>query len=584
MSPYFGANVQPDGSAVFRLWAPTAGPGLRLEISGRAPIDLQPQLDGLVEHRVPDCPAGTRYCYRLGDGTRVPDPASRLQDGDVHDCSIVMGQDDYLWRHVSWQPPPWERTVLYEVHVGLAGGYNGLRERLADLAALGVTAIELMPISDFPGPRNWGYDGVLPYAPDTAYGTPTELKRLIDCAHGLGLAVMLDVVYNHFGPDGNYLPRLAQPFFREGVTTPWGAAIDFRRPEVMRFFEDSACYWLDEYRFDGLRLDAVHAIEDENWLLALPQRLRERLAPRRVYLVIEDDKNRSRLLRAGFDAQWNDDGHHVLHHLLTGETASYYSDYAESPARVLSRCLAQGWQYQGQASRFRNGKPRGEASDDLAPSSFVWFLQNHDQTGNRAFGERLIQLCDEQALQAAVALQLLSPSIPMMFMGEEIGSNAPFLYFTSHTDEALADAVRHGRQREFEALAAVADLLDPNSPDTYQRSCPWPENSIENAWKTYYKHLLDLRQRYLSPCLAGSRSEASIVLGPAAVQAQWRLGDGALLTLLTNLGSEPCRLPQALSATQRQALRYESVDGGLAQAAIGELPARCTLCLLEEPK
>ncbi|CAM4013208.1 malto-oligosyltrehalose trehalohydrolase [Bordetella muralis] len=584
MSPYYGANVQSDGSTVFRLWAPTAETGLRLEISGRASVDLRPAPDGLVEHRVPDCPPGTRYRYRLADGTPIPDPASRLQAGDVHDCSIVMGQDEYAWHYPSWQPPPWERTVLYEVHAGLAGGYNGLRERLPELAALGITAIELMPISDFPGPRNWGYDGVLPYAPDTAYGTPAELKCLIDCAHGLGLAVMLDVVYNHFGPDGNYLPRLAQPFFREDVATPWGDAIDFRRPEVRRFFEDSACYWLDEYRFDGLRLDAVHAIEDEDWLLELPQRLRQRLAPRRIYLVIEDDKNRSRLLRAGFDAQWNDDGHHVLHHLLTGETASYYSDYADAPARMLSRCLAQGWQYQGQASRFRNGERRGEPSGDLPPSSFVWFLQNHDQTGNRALGERLNQLCDEQALRAAIALQLLSPGVPMIFMGEEIGSNAPFLYFTSHTDEALADAVRQGRQREFEALAAVADLPDPNSPDTYLRSRPWQENGGAPAWKGYYKHLLDLRQRHLAFRLADACSEPGMVLGPAAVQAQWRLGDGARLTVCSNLGSEPCGLRHPLSATHRQSLRYESIDGGLARAAAGELPARCTLCVLEEPQ
>lgn len=582
MSPYYGASPQADGSTIFRLWAPSAGEGLRLEFADQSSVDLSANPDGLIEVRVPNCPPGTRYGYRLADGTLVADPASRLQDGDVHGYSVVHDENDYTWRHTRWQAPAWEQTVIYEVHVGLAGGYHGLRARLPELAALGITAIELMPIADFPGPRNWGYDGVLPYAPDRAYGTPAELKHLIDVAHGLGMAVMLDVVYNHFGPDGNYMPRLAAPFFREDVATPWGAAIDFRRQEVRRFFEDNACYWLDEYRFDGLRFDAVHAIEDEDWLRELPSRLRARMAPRRIYLVIEDDKNRAGLLRAGFDAQWNDDGHHVLHHLLTGETTTYYSDYADQPADILSRCLAQGWHYQGQPSVFRGGERRGEPSDDLPPSSFVWFLQNHDQTGNRALGERLRKLCDEQALCAATALQLLSPGVPLIFMGEEVGSTAPFLYFTSHADEALAQAVRDGRMREFSALAAVADLPDPNSPDTYERSRPWGGNGIRRAWIAFYTHLLDLRERHLAPRLVGARSEPGRVLGPAAVQANWRLGDGSRLTILTNLGKAPCRVPAPIPVTPYQTWQYESHSGALVDLVGGELPALCTLCLLEE--
>ncbi|MVW79878.1 malto-oligosyltrehalose trehalohydrolase [Bordetella sp. 02P26C-1] len=581
MSPFFGATPNPDGSALFRLWAPSAQPGLRLEIAGRAPLELTPGPDGLVEIEVPQCPPGTRYAYRLGDGTRIPDPASRLQDGDVHDESVVVG-DEYVWRNTRWQAPPWEQAVIYEVHAGAAGGFDGLRERLPELAALGVNVVELMPIADFPGPRNWGYDGVLPYAPDTAYGSPDALKHLIDCAHGLGIAVMLDVVYNHFGPDGNYLPQIAKPFFREDISTPWGAAIDFRRPEVRRYFEDNACYWLDEYRFDGLRLDAVHAIEADDWLREFPQRVRERLGSRRVYLVIEDDKNRASLLRAGFDAQWNDDGHHVLHHLLTGEKTSYYSDYAEEPAQILSRCLQQGWHYQGQASVFRGGECRGEPSDDLPPSSFIWFLQNHDQTGNRALGERLRQLCDERALCAAIAMHLLSPGIPMIFMGEEVGSTAPFLYFTSHTDEALAEAVRQGRAREFSELAKHADLPDPNAPETFERSLPWGGNGVRRAWIAYYTFLLDLRQRYLKHRLAGARSEPGRVLGPAAVQAHWRLGDGSRLIILSNLGPEPVEVPEPIPVTPYQSLQYECQSGGLAQLVGGVLLPFCTLCLIEE--
>ena len=559
MSPYYGAHVQADGSTLFRLWAPTARSGLRLEIVDRPPIDLSPGPDGLVEASVLNCPPGTCYHYRLRNGTQVPDPASRLQYGDVHDDSIVVGNDDYAWRHTRWQPPPWEQAVIYEVHVGLAGGFNGLCERLPELAALGITVVELMPIADFPGERNWGYDGVLPYAPDTVYGTPTELKRLVDCAHGLGLAVMLDVVYNHFGPDGNYLPQLAEPFFRGDVATPWGAAIDFRRHEVRRFFEDNACYWLDEYRIDGLRLDAVHAIEGEDWLLDLPRRVRERLAPRTIYLVIEDDKNRARLLRAGFDAQWNDDGHHVLHHLLTGEHTNYYIDYADEPAGILSRCLEQGWHYQGQPSRYRDGERRGEPSGDLPPSSFIWFLQNHDQTGNRAWGERLRHLCDEQALRAAIALQLLSPGIPLIFMGEEIGSSAPFLYFTSHTDEALVEAIRQGRKREFSVQASIDALPDPNAPETFARSYPWGGNGTRRSWTAYYAHLLDLRRRWLAPRLTGARSEPGVVLGPAAVLASWRLGDGGRLTILSNLGRKACPLPRQLELGPTSRLCYESV-------------------------
>ncbi|WP_342065519.1 malto-oligosyltrehalose trehalohydrolase [Achromobacter kerstersii] len=591
--PYtHGALPLPDGRTRFRLWAPSAAPGLALLIDGLPPIALHPDSDGYAEADVA-CPPGTRYRYRLGDGQLVPDPASRQQDGDVHGASIVAGPDDYAWQHPAWSGRPWRESVIYEAHVGLSGGFDGLTARLPGLAALGITVIELMPIADFPGPRNWGYDGVLPYAPDTAYGPPQALKHLIDTAHGLGLSVMLDVVYNHFGPEGNYLPQYAAPFFREDVPTPWGPAIDFRQPAVRRYFEENALYWLMEYRFDGLRLDAVHAIEDPDWLVELAQFLRGQVpAHRHVHLVLENDDNRASLLTQGYDAQWNDDAHHVLHHLLTGESRGYYADYAERPAQALARCLAEGWLYQGQPSPYRQGATRGEPSGHLPPTSFVLFLQNHDQTGNRARGERLTELAENaERLRAAVALQLLSPQIPLIFMGEEFGSRAPFLYFTSHTDPALVQAVREGRQREFAAFPEFSgdDALkvpDPNSEYTWAQSVPWRDGERPDAqpWRTLYEALLHLRQHAIAPRLTGARSVFARAVGRHGVHAQWRLGDGALLTVYVNLGPVREQLAQrALAAAHSpSSLLFESRAGAFAALASGSLYSESTVWLLEE--
>lgn len=591
--PYsFGAVPLDSGVTRFRLWAPSAPAGLALEVEGHPPIALRPDADGYAQADV-DCPPGARYRYRLDEDTAVPDPASRLQDGDAHGDSIVVAPDAYPWRHPDWTGRPWEEAVLYEVHAGLAGGYAGLLARLPGLAAMGVTMLELMPIADFPGTRNWGYDGVLPYAPDTAYGTPEDLKRLIDGAHGLGMGVMLDVVYNHFGPDGNYLPRYAAPFFRADIDTPWGDAVDFRQPAVSRFFKENALYWLSEYRFDGLRLDAVHAIAGHEWLHELAQHVRQGVAPgRNVHLVVENDDNRASLLQGDFDAQWNDDAHHVLHHLLTGETRGYYADYRDAPAQALARCLAEGWLYQGQPSLYRGGKARGEPSAALPPTAFVLFLQNHDQTGNRAFGERLASLVDSrQRLRAAVALQLLAPQIPLIFMGEEFGARAPFLYFTSHTDPALAQAVREGRQREFSAFpefagdAPAARLADPNHPDTYRASNPWTGSVDAGGWAQHYAALLDLRARLIAPRLAGATSLGASALGERSVFARWELAAGARLTVYANLGPAPEHVPEPLrpGPDLYSTLLFESLAGGRDALARGELCPDCTVWLLEEP-
>lgn len=449
----------------FALWAPDAF-YVSVELENGQSLPMLSQADGwfVIKAR---CPAGTRYRYNIDGELEVPDPASRAQDGDLDRHSVVVDPLAYQWRHTAWLGRPWSEAVIYELHVGALGGFAEVEQHLARLAGLGITAIELMPLAQFPGERNWGYDGVLPYAPQASYGTPEQLKHLIDSAHGHGLAVILDVVYNHFGPDGNYLHRYAKGFFREDKHTPWGAAIDFRRDEVREFFIENALMWLLEYRFDGLRLDAVHAIEDPDFLTVMAQRIRAQIDPsRHVWLTVENELNQSSLLEYDYDAQWNDDGHNALHVLLTGETDAYYADYAAQPTEQLVRCLSQGFVFQGHITR--HGEPRGESSEHLPSTAFVLFLQNHDQIGNRAFGERLHHLADPRAVQAATVLLLLSPMIPLMFMGDEFAAEQPFLFFTSHHGE-LAKLVREGRRNEFAAFSAFTDphkreqIPDPNA-------------------------------------------------------------------------------------------------------------------------
>ncbi len=539
----FGATLLPDGQTRFRLWAPSSE-AVSLDIDGQAPQPMR-ALEGGWHEATLAAPPGTRYRYRLPDGLAVPDPASRLQAPDVHDPSVVVDPSGYEWRNTRWQGQPWHEAVVYEVHAGAMGGFSGIRQRLPELRKLGVTAVEIMPVADFPGGRNWGYDGVLPFAPDTAYGTPDELKALIDDAHGLGLMVMLDVVYNHFGPDGAYLHAYAKPFFREDITTPWGAAIDFRRPEVCDYFTQNALYWLMEYRFDGLRFDAVHAISEESFLTGLARTIHETVEPgRQVHLVLEHESNRAALLRTGptaegFDAQWADDFHHCMHVLLTGESEGYYEDFQDATA-LLADCLANGFAYQGQVSPHL-GRPRGEPSGHLPTTAFVVCLQNHDQIGNRAMGERLTTLADPQALRAATALLLLCPFVPMLFMGEEYAARNPFLFFTSHNED-LAKLVREGRRAEFKHFAAFQDearraaIPDPNAPSTFDASVA---DQADPAMFAFVQDLLALRHKHVVPGIPGCRSLDVEVLGTGAIQAEWRLGTGRRLAITLNLGHEP---------------------------------------------
>jgi malto-oligosyltrehalose trehalohydrolase len=570
MSLSFGATWLGNGSTRFRLWAPSQH---RVEVVLRdgASVAMTRERDGWFAIDI-HCGPGTRYCYRLDGGEMVPDPASRGQADDVHGFSLVIDPTVYRWRNRAWRGRPWREAVLYELHAGLLGGFMGVRAELPRLAALGVTAIELMPINDFPGRRNWGYDGTLPFAPDRAYGTPDELKELIDSAHDLQLMVFLDVVYNHFGPDGNYLGLYAPQFFRSDAATPWGAAIDFSQPAVRRFFSENALYWLSEYRFDGLRFDAAHAIADQAWLDEMAAEIRRTVEPgRHVHLVLEHDGNDAAHLRHGFDAQWNDDAHHALHVLLTGESDGYYGDYAQAPAEMLARCLAQGFAYQGEPSSYRGGKRRGTPSADLEPTSFVFFLQNHDQIGNRPFGDRLVSLVDPASLRAAIALQLLSPAIPLIFMGEEFMAGTPFQFFTDHR-EPLAQAVRDGRRREFARFSGFSadSVPDPNDRATFERSRP-PRDGND----VLHCRLLALRNSRIAPHLAGARSLGAEVLGEAAVYARWRLGNGAELAIALNLADRACAFRAPASE-----LLFASCDHPLAN---GELHPRCTVAFMAAP-
>ena len=558
----FGAEIENDGAVRFRLWAPACkSVSVILEDGGEA-MKMKKAAAGWFELTTDAAAAGTVYRYQVDGRTAVPDPASRCQADDANGPSRVIDPRSFSWRHPEWLGRPWHETVLYELHTGTftrEGTFDGIRKRLDHLYGLGVTAVELMPISDFPGRRNWGYDGVHHFAPDMAYGGPDMLKALIDEAHGRGMMVFLDVVYNHFGPDGNYLHLYAPAFFTDRHETPWGAAIDFARPEVRSFFIENAVYWLEEYRFDGLRLDAVHAIADDSpmhILTELAESVRARVDPaRHVHLVLENDANEARYLQrdaAGtpkhYVAQWNDDVHHVHHVLLTGEKDGYYKDYADDPADRLVRGLTQGYVYQGDRSAFRDGERRGEPSDHLPPTAFVNFMQNHDQVGNRAFGERITVLSEEAPRFAAAAVYLLAPQIPMLFMGEEWAETRPFLYFTDFHDE-LAAAVREGRRREFGGFpqfsdpAARAQIPDPNADSTYRASyINWValEGETHQRCHQLYRRLLELRHREIVPRLKSGAVRAVDYSrwGALGLTTTWALADDARLTLMANLGGE----------------------------------------------
>jgi maltooligosyltrehalose trehalohydrolase len=567
MTPRFGPTWLGDGSVRFALWAPGCEI-VALELDGAPTAMMHAQSDGWFSLEAQAAP-GARYRFRIGPELAVPDPAARAQDGGVHGWSVLPPPDTYVWAH-DWAGRPWREAVLYEAHCGVLGGFNEVAKRLPELAKLGVTALQLMPINAFSGERNWGYDGVLPYAIAPAYGSADEFKALVDTAHGLGMMVLLDVVYNHFGPDGNYLPSYAKAFFDEDRHTPWGPAIAFSRSAVARYFIDNALYWLETFRLDGLRFDAVHAIGDTAFLDAMATEIRARITDRPVHLVLENETNDAARLSAGYDAQWNDDFHNVVHVLLTDETSSYYSDFAERPAERLARSLAEGFVYQGEGSPNHDGRPRGAPSGHLPPTAFVNFLQNHDQVGNRALGERLTCLVSTERLRAAMGLLLLSPQIPMLFMGEEDGSTSPFLFFTDFHDD-LADAVREGRRREFAKFPAFADpkarqaIPDPNARATFEASRPAPGPDAA-AWRDLMSHLLALRREHLAPHIDEATSLGACAIGAKAVQARWRLGD-KIYSLAVNLGPDAVALPTAPAGPPLAVVGPAPSDGRFAPAS-----------------
>lgn len=549
----FGAQFTPDGVR-FRLFAPGQAQ-VRLHVDGTV-SEMQALEQGWHEVVLGVHP-GTRYRFELEDGLLVPDPASRFQPEDCHGPSEVMDPYRHVWRDTDWHGRSWHEAILYELHVGTFTGEGTFRaaiDRLDDLVALGVTGIELMPLADFPGARNWGYDGVLPFAPDSSYGPPDDLKALVDAAHQRGLMVLLDVVYNHFGPDGNYLGAYAPSFFTERHRTPWGAAINYDGPgsrAVRDFMIHNALYWIEEFHMDGLRLDAVHAILDdsrEHLLCELSRRVREAFPGRHVHLVLENEENDADRLTpdaaGAFTAQWNDDVHHGLHVALTGEGDGYYADYRADPS-LLPRALAEGFAFQGETMSYRDA-PRGTPSAHLPPTAFVAFLQNHDQIGNRAFGDRITTLAPPEAVRAAAAIYLLAPQVPMLFMGEEWGCEQPFPFFCGFTGD-LADAVREGRRAEFARFPAFADpeararIPDPVSEATFfSAKLDWAARDIpEKAeWLDWYRRVLLVRRTHIWPLMeriSGARWEMT---GPQAFTVEWSEGARNVLALSANLGPD----------------------------------------------
>lgn len=618
----FGTCMSADGGIRFRLWAPTVrqvelilenGLGKKTILSMHSLAEGWFQIETSPQQAAP----GTLYHYRLDGGLNIPDPASRANPQDVHGPSRIVDATAFIWQDDGWQGRPWHEAVIYELHLGAfttEGTFETAIKHFDYLAELGITAIELMPIADFPGTRNWGYDGALLFAPDSRYGTPDQLKALVQAAHARGLMVFLDVVYNHFGPDGNYLHAYAPHFFSERHHTPWGAAINFdgNNSRIVRdFFIHNALYWLEEYHFDGLRLDAIHAIIDDS----RPDIIEElaakvRAGPgrtRQVHLILENDANSAAYLQQEtITAQWNDDSHHALHLLLTGECDGYYADYADQPVRHLARCLAEGFSFQGEPSLFRDGKRRGEPSKHLPPGAFINFIQTHDQIGNRAYGERIALLTQHKPLQVALAVLLLAPSPPMLFMGEEFAATTPFLFFCDFQGE-LADAVTEGRRREFAGFRKFADpaararIPDPNDPATFEQcKLDWDclDEPQHKASLEYFKNLLARRHSHIIPRLPGMGGDAVFkLIGASGMVVRWRLGSGARLTLMANLGDSPVEgnLPFTVTAFYTQyTSKAPSHVGEEMQAiylsqpdlpetfAAGRMPPWCAAWFIEE--
>jgi maltooligosyltrehalose trehalohydrolase len=527
--------------------------------------------DGWYQLMSPTARAGTRYQYRINQDVVVPDPASLFQPDDVGAPSEVL--DLSTLREASPYPGrPWAEAVIYELHVGTfseEGTYAGVEKRLPYLRDLGITAIELMPINDVPGRHNWGYDGVLLNAPNARYGRPQDLKRLLKAAHDLDIMVYLDVVYNHFGPQLNYLHSYAENFFNKRHSTGWGPAVNLEGRDgafVREFLIENALMWLRDYGFDGLRFDAVHALKDDSerhFLVELAEAIRRELPGRRVHLMLENEANQAHLLDRAegrpryYDAQWGDDFHNALHVLLTGEDEGYYRAFADKPLEHLARSLAEGFAYQGEVFALHD-EPRGEPSAHLPPEATIFFAQNHDQIGNRALGERLSKLVSPEKLRQAMALVLLNPHIPMLFMGEEAAVETPFLFFADWTGEA-AELTREGRRKEFSHFKAFstpemrARIPDPCDEKTFQASkLDW--SSIDRSpscasFRALTAQLLKIRREKIVPLIErGFVSAQRELLGDdprqGGVHVRWQTESGEILQIVANFAGRRLPLPQ----------------------------------------
>jgi maltooligosyltrehalose trehalohydrolase len=556
----WGAEFVAVGEVRFRLWAPGQDEVvLRL---GTSETPMSRTDSGWFELLATGVSAGAEYFFVLSDGMAIPDPAARGQKDDVNGPSLVIDPTNYEWQNSEWRGRPWEEAVIYELHVGTfteEGTFSAAIEKLPHLAELGITAIEIMPVAHFGGNRGWGYDGVLLYAPHSAYGSPEDFKAFIDAAHGHGLMVLLDVVYNHFGPEGNYLPLLAPDFFHADKMTPWGAAIAYENEPVRQFFVENALYWLDEFQLDGLRFDAIDQIRDEaepHILIEIAERIRAEFPDRQIHLTTEDVRNVTFLHERDenggvprFTGEWNDDFHNAIHVYATGETDGYYQDFADAPEKMVARILAEGFAYQGEVSK-QTGEKRGVSSKDQPPVAFVDFIQNHDQVGNRAFGDRLLTLAAPERIKALLSALLLSPHIPLVFMGEEFGETRPFLFFTDfHGD--LAKAVREGRRKEFEGHAGHGHedetIPDPNAPKTFADSkLDWkkPISAEGKEWLALTRELLRIRAQTIVPMLRSAKVSGGKVLRAenGLVAVSWDF-PGGQLGMAINLGTDAQPLP-----------------------------------------
>ena len=553
-----GAHIGPQGVR-YCVWAPGKHVAEVVRPDGRLVVTLEPAGDGYFAGVDPAGKAGDLYRYRLGGEAAFPDPASRFQPEGVHGPSQVVDPSAFPWRHdAGWRKFSLDDLVIYELHVGTftpAGTFRAAIEKLGDLVELGVTAIELMPLADFPGRWNWGYDGVALYAPSRAYGTPDDLRALVDAAHGAGLSVILDAVYNHLGPDGNYLGAYTGEYFNPAHKTPWGDALNFDGPHcgpVREFFRGNASYWMDEFHFDGFRLDAVHAIMDDSPRHILSE-IAEAIHARGGFVFAEDERNEARLATPeadggiGLDGVWADDFHHSVRVALTGEREAYLRDFTGS-VDELRDIIANGWLYRGQLSPNQE-KPRGTACVQLPPRSFCYCISNHDQVGNRAFGERLSVSCAPSAYRAASALLCLVPYTPLLFQGQEWAASTPFLYFTDHNPE-LGRLVTEGRRREFQGFAAFGDeasinrIPDPQAEATFLASkLRWEEAGAgeHRAVRALYREALRLRREEPALRARGRQNWRVLDFGEGKLALRFHCQDGvAKCLILCNLLGRPC--------------------------------------------